>query len=167
MSQDRKPVRRMSIRIPEFDYAAAGYYFVTICAANRDPVFGEVSGDSVELSALGITVDRCWNAIPDHFPRTSLDAYVVMPNHVHVLAAFPTNDALCRQVAAWKRFQAGQINRALGDSGSFWQREDFDHLVRSYEQFESLRRYIAENPNRARLRPGEFIHWSSGSIVVR
>jgi type I restriction enzyme R subunit len=99
--------------------------------------------------------------------RYVLTDFVVMPNHVHVLAAFPTEDAMRRQVSAWKRFQAVKVNRAIGESGSFWQREDFDHLVRSYEQFERLRQYVANNPTRAHLKPGEFIHGSSRSIVVR
>ena len=52
------------------------------------------------------------------------------------------------------------VNRKLGLSGRFWQQDGFDHLVRSVEQFEAPRRYIATNPAKARLQKGEFRHYS-------
>ena len=64
------------------------------------------------------------------------------------------------QCEGWKHFQAVQINRAISSSGRFWQQDGFDHLVRSEEQFEHFRRYIADNPRKAGLSPGEFIVWS-------
>ena len=90
--------------------------------------------------------------------RYMLTDYVVMPNHVHLLAAFADDEALLRQCESWKHFTAREINRALGRKGRFWQQDCFDHLVRSAENFEHYRRYIADNPVRARLGPGEFIH---------
>jgi hypothetical protein len=48
----------------------------------------------------------------------------------------------------------------LGRKRGFWQEDGFDHLVRSAEQFDHLRRYIAENPAWARLRPDDYNHWS-------
>ncbi|MBS0263651.1 MAG: transposase [Planctomycetes bacterium] len=92
--------------------------------------------------------------------RYELLDFVVMPNHVHLLAAFPSEPAMLEQCDSWKHFTATQINRRLNRRGRFWQQDGFDHLVRSVEQFEFLRRYIAENPKRARLSPGKFVHWS-------
>jgi type I restriction enzyme R subunit len=93
-----------------------------------------------------------------HFDGTRYDLtdFVVMPNHVHILAAFVDENAMLAQCDSWKHYTAVKINQALGASGRFWQQDDFDHLVRTLEQFEYLRRYIAENPRRANLRPGEF-----------
>lgn len=98
-----------------------------------------------------------------HFDGTRylLTDYVVMPNHVHLLVAFLDEKAMLGQCESWKRFTATQINRVLGRTGRFWQQDDFDHLVRSDEQFEHLRRYIAENPSRAHLNVGEFAHYSA------
>lgn len=92
--------------------------------------------------------------------RYDLTDFVVMPNHVHVLVAFPDEESLLKQCESWKHFTATQINRRLGQKGRFWQQDGFDHLVRSQEQFDYLRRYIADNPRRAGLRPGEFVHFS-------
>ncbi len=92
--------------------------------------------------------------------RYELTDFVVMPNHVHLLAAFPNEEAMLKQCENWKHYQAVQINREIGSSGRFWQQDGFDHLVRSPEQFEHFRRYIADNPSKARLSAGEFIVWS-------
>lgn len=92
--------------------------------------------------------------------RYSLFDFVVMPNHVHVLASFPELGAVRRQCEAWKRFTATRLNRMLGRTGRFWEEEAFDHLVRSETQFERLRDYLADNPVRAGLSRDEFAHYS-------
>jgi len=90
--------------------------------------------------------------------RYELTDFVVMPNHVHLLAAFRDADQMLEQCRSWKHFTAARINRRLKRKGRFWQQDGFDHLVRSAEQFEHLRRYIAENPMKARLHSQEYIH---------
>ena len=85
-----------------------------------------------------------------------LSDFVVMPNHVHVLAQFRTEGALRSCCENWKHYSARKINSLLGRSGRFWQPESFDHLVRSPEQFEYLRGYIARNPTAAGLLNGEY-----------
>ena len=92
--------------------------------------------------------------------RYELTDFVVMPNHVHLLAAFPDEDAMLKQCAGWKRYTARRINDMTGEDGEFWQTEAFDHLVRSVEQFEHYRRYIADNGPRAGLRADEFLWFS-------
>jgi type I restriction enzyme R subunit len=92
--------------------------------------------------------------------RYVLTDFVVMPNHVHLLASFPTEEALLEQCDSWKHFTAVQINRRLGRQGRFWEEDQFDHLVRSPEWFDHYRRYIGDNSDRARLQPGEYVHFS-------
>jgi putative transposase len=74
---------RKSMRLKGYDYAEAGGYFVTVVAHRRACMFGEIACGEVRLGALGRIVTECWQAIPDHFPRTEVDAFVVMPNHIH------------------------------------------------------------------------------------
>ncbi len=90
--------------------------------------------------------------------RYRMGDFVVMPNHVHLLAAFPTEDAMKKQFDSWLHFTAFQINTHTGDSGRFWQQEPFDHLVRSLDQYDYLRSYIADNPGKAGLSAAEFIY---------
>jgi REP element-mobilizing transposase RayT len=88
-----------------------------------------------------------------------LSDFVVMPNHVHVLAQFRSEGGMRSCCQNWKHYTSRRINAALGRSGQFWQVESFDHLVRSPEQFEYLRQYVARNPIVARLKQGEFRHY--------
>jgi type I restriction enzyme R subunit len=92
--------------------------------------------------------------------RYELTDFVVMPNHVHLLAAFPNEASMLVQCESWKHFTATQINRRIGRKDRFWQQDGFDHLVRSVEQFDHFRRYIADNPCRANLTAGEYEHCS-------
>jgi type I restriction enzyme R subunit len=92
--------------------------------------------------------------------RYFLTDFVVMPNHVHVLAAFLSPEQMLKQCASWKHYTAVQINRALGRRGHFWEDDAFDHLVRRPEQFEYLRKYVADNPRRAGLRSDDFVHYT-------
>jgi putative transposase len=91
--------------------------------------------------------------------RYHLGDFVVMPNHVRLLACLLGDVDLEKQCYSWKKYTATRINQALGRLGRFWQEESFDHLVRSPEQFEYLRGYIADNPAKAGLREGEYLHW--------
>jgi putative transposase len=97
-----------------------------------------------------------------HFDRERyrITDYVMMPNHVHLLAAFASENAMLEQCESWKHYTARTINRILGRKGRFWQQDGFDHLVRSAEWFDYYRRYIADNPVRARLKLGEYLHES-------
>jgi len=96
----------------------------------------------------------------EHFDGTRyhMGDFVVMPNHVHLLVCLTGETDIGRQCYSWKKYTAGEINRRLGRRGRFWQEESFDHLVRSPEEFEALRRYIANNPAAAGLRPGEYLY---------
>ena len=88
--------------------------------------------------------------------RYRMGDFVVMPNHVHLLAAFASPENMEKQFDSWLHYTAAQINECIGEQGHFWQQEPFDHLVRSSEQYDYLRRYIKENPTKANLKPGEY-----------
>ena len=77
------PRHRHSTRIRGYDYTATGWYFVTICAMNRECLFGEVRNGSEILNEMGRLAVSCWEALPVHFPRVTLDTWVLMPNHLH------------------------------------------------------------------------------------
>jgi REP element-mobilizing transposase RayT len=90
--------------------------------------------------------------------RYELGAFVIMPNHVHLLVGLLGETEIEAQCRSWKTFSARSINTLLGRQGRFWQEESFDHLVRSSEQFEYFEQYITENPRKARLRQGEYLY---------
>jgi len=97
-------------------------------------------------------VEQMVKGHPDEY---EMDAWVIMPNHLHALVT-PRTVELSRVLQRWKGASARFIHRRLGRSGTLWQAEAFDHIVRSEEQLEHFRRSIADNPLRAGLRQGEF-----------
>src|SRR5229473_40401 len=80
---EEKKFDRRSIRLRGADYSEPGAYFITICAAQRRNIFGNIDGGRVVLSPLGEIVRACWIEIPEHFARASAEQFVVMPNHLH------------------------------------------------------------------------------------
>jgi putative transposase len=74
---------RRSIRLKGYDYSQAGAYFVTLCAWNKEYLFGEIVDGKMLLNEYGEIVIKCWEAIPSHFVNVGCDEFVVMPNHVH------------------------------------------------------------------------------------
>ncbi len=75
---------RRSIRLPAYDYAQEGYYFVTICSHHRKAYFGNIDRRGVmKLSSIGQIVKNDWLQIPTYFQNIRLDKYVIMPNHLH------------------------------------------------------------------------------------
>jgi REP element-mobilizing transposase RayT len=83
MRYDPERHHRRSVRLRQYDYSQAGAYFVTICVQGRECLLGEVAGAAVVLSPFGRMVENWWNDLPRRFPRLDLDAWVVMPNHLH------------------------------------------------------------------------------------
>ncbi len=98
----------------------------------------------------------------DH-QRYELNAWVLMPNHVHIVLWPIPNHTLSEVLQSWKGFTARQANKLLGRAGvRFWQPETFDHWIRDDEEHERCCRYVIHNPVKARLclNPAEW-QWSS------
>ena len=89
--------------------------------------------------------------------RYHLDAFVVMPNHVHALVQPLAGFRLSEIIHSWKSYTARQINKVFRRSGTVWMQESFDRIVRDWDALLRYRAYIARNPEKARLRSGEFI----------
>lgn len=77
-----KPKRR-SIRILEYDYTQQGAYFITICTHLKKHIFGEITSGSMKLSPLGEIAHYQWLQLPQRFSNIELDAFIIMPNHIH------------------------------------------------------------------------------------
>ena len=74
---------RRSIRLPGYDYQSAGAYFVTLCTQNRRCLFGNMADGEMELNEAGQMVQRVWTELPHFYPGVDIDAFQIMPNHVH------------------------------------------------------------------------------------
>jgi len=102
-----------------------------------------------------------------HFNETryQLVAWCIMPNHVHVV--FSPVDGHCPSdiLRSWKGFTARAANKILKINGTFWERESFDHLIRTADSVERFADYVENNPVEAGLcdKPSEWLYSSAGS----
>jgi carbamoyl-phosphate synthase large subunit len=100
------------------------------------------------------------------FQRYVLDAFVIMPNHVHVLVQPAKGQSLSDILHSWKSFSAKEIDRLIKRTGPVWQEENYDRIVRNFEELTRCRDYIARNPEKARLRDGEFTLEANGVLQL-
>jgi carbamoylphosphate synthase large subunit/REP element-mobilizing transposase RayT len=104
----------------------------------------------------------------NHFDRQRylVDAYVVMPNHVHVLFKPLGKNSLVDILHSWKSFTAQALNREMNRAGALWMHESFDTIVRDAEHLRACREYIAQNPLKARIREGAFILAMRDALII-
>ena len=150
---------RRSIRLRGHDYGSPGAYFVTVCA--RTNLFGRVHGGAVIPSRYGELTSQCWTEIPRHFPHVRIDAFVVMPDHIHgilfLLRRASSATAVGRispgslgaVIRSFKSAVAFRINALRGARvGGIWQRNYYDAILRTHDDLERVRAYIRNNPAR-------------------
>jgi REP element-mobilizing transposase RayT len=161
--------RRRSLRLKGYDYSQAGAYFVTICAHDKACLFGEVIGNEMKMNELGLKVQTVWDELPVHYPHVAMDAFVVMPNHVHGVVVLradevgaglkparteparteSTRHGLQEIVRAFKTFSARRINEFRETSGAaVWQRNYYEHVIRDDADYNRIAEYVANNPQR-------------------
>lgn len=80
---DLNKYHRRSIRLKEYDYSQSGIYFITICAENRECLFGKISEGQIVLNELGEIIKNEWEKTPIIRANVALDEFIVMPNHLH------------------------------------------------------------------------------------
>ena len=164
-----------SKRLHDYGYSQPGAYFVTICTANRRCIFGEIMDGEMQLNKHGMIVAEQWAGLPSHYPRVSIDEFVIMPNHIHgiiclsgasqtsVGAGFqpahiphPTDPkhGIPEIIRGFKTYSSLTINRLRGTSGEpVWQRNYYEHIVRDEKDLAAVRKYIVENPLKWELDP--------------
>jgi putative transposase len=140
-----------------WDYARPGAYFITACAYRRRPVFGDVVGECVEHTRLGLIAIEEIQRTFTNGAGIELDAYIVMPDHVHLLivhAGGPMVFSVARLVQQFKA-RVTHHGRRRAECSTFaplWQRGFFDRIVRSHDEHVALRAYVETNPIRWSLK---------------
>jgi|CXWL01.1.fsa_nt_gi REP element-mobilizing transposase RayT len=151
-----------------WDYSSAGWYFVTCVTWDRQRMLAEVRGGRMCLTRAGQATTLAWQAIPVHFPGVGIDAFVVMPDHVHGIVrlndlrwsdrravprplpesgqARPSLNAI---VGSWKAASSRAIRRDETNAPPrIWQRSYHEWMIRSDAMLDGVRRYIERNPAR-------------------
>jgi REP element-mobilizing transposase RayT len=121
-SSEQNTRHRKRLRLAGFDYAGQGPYFVTVCTKDRACLFGNVVDDSMRLNAAGIMARDVWLGLPTHYVNVVLDAFVVMPNHVHGILWLAEDDetaeGIREQIGAAPYPVGAGLKPAPGQSGS-------------------------------------------------
>ena len=160
---------RKAPRYQSFDYNSMGVYFITICTQNRKKLLSCIVGTGVldcpqvELTRYGEIADKYIKQLNEFYNHLSVEKYVIMPNHIHLLlwvkdnknmtsngqsrTPVPTNieraNSACSQfVSTFKRF----CNKEYGEN--IWQARFYDHIIRNREDYKEHMKYIYENPIR-------------------
>ena len=160
---------RRSIRLPAYDYTQPGAYFVTICSQNRECLFGDVINGEMILNQRGEMVERTWRELAECYPGVEVDAFVVMPNHVHgiivlvgagpracpgrpqgVAPTMSLPDVVHRfKSLTTTRYRTGVLQDGWQPfPGRLWQRNYYEHVIRDEEELNRIRQYIIANPGR-------------------
>ncbi len=152
--------KRKSTRLKYYDYSTEGAYFITICTKGKKQILSKIIvGDGVLdvpkniLTEYGVIADKYINQINGFYDYISIDKYVIMPNHIHLLlitnfedgtsrTPSPTNSVVSKFISTFKRF----CNKEYGNN--IWQRLSNDHIIRGDADYRKIWEYIDTNVSR-------------------
>jgi putative transposase len=163
--EDPRHASRRSIRLRGYDYASSGAYLVTVCSHGRLPIFGQIVEGEMRASAIGAIVEEEWNTTAQLRSGVLLDAFVLMPNHLHGIVILNLRDDLpggdiprtgglavpSRGIGAivsgFKAAVSSTVaKQELSVSRPVWQRGFHDRIIRDERELQQFREYIANNP---------------------
>ena len=163
---NKLPMRKRT-RLKEYDYSQAGSYFVTLCIEDGSNLLGNVVVGSgfharphVELSTLGISVQKTIEYIHSNDKKVEIPSYVIMPNHVHMLINLNNANAIVSTVGHGsptlqsvvgriKSYTTKQWNEMCNTKyKTFWQDSFHDHIIREESDYLLHWQYFENNPSK-------------------
>ena len=134
-------------RLKDFDYSSNGAYFITFCTFDKVNQFWTEDGftnlQDITLSSFGKIMQTAIENIPSIYPNVSVDQYVIMPNHVHmILVLSDAQTSVPVIINQLKRNVTKQIGYSI------FQRSYHDHIIRNQADYEKIREYIEDNPRK-------------------
>lgn len=143
--------KRKPVRLSEYDYSLPGAYFVTICVKDRKAILSDITvgansirPNKIHLTKYGEVVKTAIENIPKHYPSISVDNFVIMPNHVHLLLQIHSDvdgrtlfaPTINRVIKQMKEYATKQIGFSI------WQKSFNDHIVRGKDDYLEIWQYI-------------------------
>ena len=116
---------RRSIRLKAYDYSQTGLYFLTICTYERQALFGTIKDGELLLNDCGRVAHNEWLKTAQIRENIVLHDFVVMPNHLHGIVEIQEDTQL-----------------------RIWQRNYYEHIIRSEASYLTISEYIQTNPQR-------------------
>ena len=147
--------KRKNTRLKNYDYSTPGVYFVTICTKNKAHLLGTIKNGEMNFSGIGEFADKEILQIEKFYGNVSIDKYVVMPNHIHMIILisegmnpFPTKKCDISNIVG--KFKAA-VSRSVGNAfmhsvkNTLWQASFHDHIIRGDEDYNKIWQYIDTN----------------------
>ena len=157
--------KRKPTRLKNYNYGEKGAYFVTICTQNKRCILSNIVGEGlappeIRLTAYGRVADQQIHQIASRYPRITVDHYVVMPNHIHMLLLVSGETGGSRPsptvIDAVRVFKS-MTTRLCGCGPGLFQRSFHDHVIRGDADYREIRDYIENNP----------LNWSNDRFYVK
>ena len=157
-------MNRKQIRLTDFDYSSPNSYFITICTKDRIPYFGEIRNGIMGYSDIGNIASLYLQFIPQIRKNVVLDEFSIMPDHLHMILVIREKPGDKKNLNQFSKIAADSIsiiiNRYKGavtkwcvenKFGYFkWQGRFYDHIIRSEEEYWTIKNYIINNPRNYR-----------------
>jgi REP element-mobilizing transposase RayT len=156
----RELPKRKHIRLKNFDYSQAGYYFITICVKNGYELFGEILNSKMNLNEYGNIAKNELLSVPSRYENVQIDKFIIMPNHIHMIVVihkterinpFPTRVDIPNIIGKYKAGVTRTVGNAFMRSdmmkrNEIWQKRYHDRIIRDEEEYNRIWKYIDENP---------------------
>ena len=153
-SKDNKLPSRKNNRLSEFHYGAGYSYFITICTKDRTQILSKITvgediilpPNRVNLTEFGQIAENALLSIPDYYDGVTVDEYVIMPNHIHLILTIRNSGRMISSPTMSN--VVGQFKRTTSKTVGFplWQRSFYDHVIRNRQDYDEIRKYIYKNP---------------------
>ena len=186
MTYESQKYRRRSTRLKDGDYSRSGGYFVTVCTFHRTSLFGKIVNGRMELNDFGRIVENEWFKSSLIRREIELDAFQIMPNHLHGIIFIQENfnklisgdsvgangrsplqmkpKSLSSFISGFKSSVTKQINMLQGTPGqNIWQRNFYDRIIRNDDELHKIQEYIVNNPLKWELDKDNPMNWNEVS----
>jgi REP element-mobilizing transposase RayT len=167
---------RKTIRLKGYDYSQNGMYFITICCADRQCIFGQITEQEMTLNQFGQIAYNKWLNTINLRNNVVLDHFIIMPNHMHAIIHLKKPDiknisitqttdnlnmcsdlGVCNTPLRSPSNNIGAIIRGykaavtkqfnqLDFSQKVWQRNYYEHIIRNEKSYMVISDYIINNP---------------------
>ena len=156
MDNNGFPQRKVN-RLKDWNYSEKGTYFVTVCARNKQHIFGRIKHvgadnirpeEMIELSEIGKIIDKAIKNIGDIYKSVYVEKYVIMPNHIHILYSIKSENNGRIISAPTRSVIIGQMKRYVSKQAGepVWQKSFYDHVIRNQKSYEQIWQYIENDP---------------------
>ena len=148
---ENRPVRKRN-RLENYDYSQPGYYYVTVCTEGRKPILAQVTKSDetraaeVILQRAGLLTEEAIQAIPSVYSGVTVEKYVIMPNHFHMLLAFAETEQKLPSLSTIIQQTKRRVSMKFGSS--IWQTHYYDRVIRNEADFQAVWKYIDDNPTK-------------------